>query len=183
MDYVKRLALAQLLFWPLISISTAKSSVGGYQDHGRATLSGSITGSACAIDTNSQDQSLNLGVISAAEIQQFGHGSETPFAIKLINCTLVSSSKTQPNWSYFSVTFDGNYIDGDLFGLDGDARGFGLYIKDEYGNSALPGQAMPAGIIDAGSIVLNYRLRLQKDNNSLQAGSYHTVIRYQLEYY
>ncbi|MGK7245814.1 fimbrial protein [Buttiauxella agrestis] len=183
MDYVKRIALVQLLLWPLISAYAAKSGVSGYNDHGRATMSGSIMGSACTIDTNSQDQSLSLGVVSAAEIAQIGHSSETSFIIKLNNCTFVSVSKTEPNWSYFSVTFDGNYIDGNLFGLDGDARGFGLDIKDEYGNSALPGQAMSAGVIDAESITLNYRLRLQKDNNSLQAGSYHTVIRYQLEYY
>jgi type 1 fimbria pilin len=188
MHYLRRLVLFQLLFWPFASVVPAAavtSGVGVYkeQGHGRAKMSGSIIDSACAIDINSRDQSLSLGVVSASEIEQFGHSADTPFTIKLINCTLVSASKTQRNWNYFSVTFDGNAVDGDLFGLSGDSRGFGISIRDEFGNSALPGQPMPAGVLETGDITLNYRLRLQRDNNSLQAGKYHAVIRYKLDYY
>lgn len=188
MHYLRRFVLFQLLCWPfVISVPAVAvtSKLGAYheQGHGRTRMSGSIIDSACALDINSRDQSLTLGVVSASEIEQFGHSADTPFTIKLINCTLVSASKNHRNWNYFSVTFDGNSVDGDLFGLSGDSRGFGISIRDEFGNSALPGQSMPAGILEAGGIVLNYRLRLQRDNNSLQAGKYHAVIRYKLDYY
>ncbi|MFJ3458582.1 fimbrial protein [Scandinavium goeteborgense] len=188
MYYLRHIVLFQLFVWPSAFAYPAMFSgaeLGAFTEsvHGRAKMSGSITDSACALDIDSRDQSIDLGVISTSEIEQFGHGADTPFTIKLIDCTLVSASKTQPNWNYFSVTFDGNIIDGDLFGLSGSVHGVGISIRDEFGNFALPGQPMPVGIIETGGITLRYRLRLQKDNKSLNSGKYHTVIRYKLDYY
>ncbi|MFU2316894.1 fimbrial protein [Rahnella sp. PCH160] len=173
-----------ILFWSLFSNASVNSDFNTNQGsmHGRATLQGSIINSACAIDFNSRDQTLSLGVVTAAEIEQFGHGAETIFTINFINCSLTTNS-TQTNWNYLRVTFEGDIFDDDLFGIDGGATGFGVSIRDNYGKSILPGHAITIGATEVDGSGINYHLRLEKDKNPLQAGNYHSVIRYKLDYF
>lgn len=188
MFYIRSVCLLYLLTWPLTSssyVNSSMSQLSAYQvaGHGRAKMNGEIIDSPCAIDAGSRFQTVSLGVISAAEIEQARHGAETKLTIHLINCSLDSGPKGQANKHRFSVTFEGNASSGDLFRLGGESEGIGLSIRDESGNRALPGRAMSIEFIGDNNKDLLYFFRIEKDQGSLQAGGYYSVIRFKLEYY
>lgn len=188
MFYIRSVCLLYLLTWPLISFSYVNSSISQlstYQlaGHGRAKMIGEIFYTPCAIDTGSRYQTVSLGVISAAEIEQVGHSAETKLTIHLINCSLDLNPRGQGNKHSFIMTFDGNSASSDLFLLGGETEGIGLAIRDESGSRAIPGQAMSTEIIGDGNKELNYFFRIEKSQGSLRAGGYYSVIRFKLEYY
>lgn len=146
-------------------------------EHGVVTMNGEIINSACNLDTPSRDQTIDMLTQPVSEIASEGTGLARPFDIQLENCN-TSFSRNQ----YFRVTFDGKR-DGTAFGVDGDAEGVGLQIRTKNGVVAVPGEAMPAEDIDDSSMRLKYTLRLIADGGDLQAGAYHTTIRYKIDYY
>ncbi len=154
-------------------------------DHGRVHMQGKIVDSACDVATESRDQTIDMLTHPISEILSEGTSLERPFSILLENCSL-DRATTDPHaagdWRYFQVTFDGAR-DGKNFAVDGDAEGVALQLRDEEGRVAIPGQAMPAGNVQPGAIRLKYTLRLIGNGHDLQAGAYHTTIRYRLDYY
>lgn len=153
--------------------------------HGRVSMAGEIVDSACSVNTGSPDQTIDMLSQPVSEIVSENSGLSRPFSIKLENCSLERySSKDQPidNYQYFQITFDGQRDD-DAFGIDGEAQGVALQIRDANGNAAIPGQPLPADNIQQGSMVLNYTMRLIGDGDELQPGAYHSTIRYKLDYY
>lgn len=153
--------------------------------HGRVGMRGEILDSACGVDTASQDQTIDMLYQPLSEIISSGGGIPRPFSIRLVNCSLQRHSPNNlpvDDWQYFKVTFDGVRNHG-AFGVEGNARGVALQIRDAQGNIANPGQALPAGNIEAGTMQLNYTLRLVGNGDNLSAGSYHSTIRYKLDYY
>jgi type 1 fimbria pilin len=145
--------------------------------HGVVNMNGSIITTACNVDTASRDQTIDMLTQPISEVSSEGVGLARPFDIRLINCD--SASSGQQN---FQVTFDGKR-DGAAFGVDGEAHGVGLQIRTENGLIAIPGEPMPEEKIDNNSMLLKYTLRLIVDGEDLHAGSYHTTIRYKLDYY
>lgn len=153
--------------------------------HGRVGMRGEILDSACGVDIASQDQTIDMLVQPLSEVIGSGSGIPRPFSIRLVNCTLQRHSPNNlpvDDWQYFQVTFDGERSHGS-FGVEGDAQGVALQIRDASGNIASPGKALPAGNINPGSMNLNYTMRLVGDGGNLSAGSYHSTIRYKLDYY
>lgn len=163
----------------------AGSAVAKDLGHGRVGMRGEILDAACGVDTASQDQTIDMLVQPLSEVIASGSGIPRPFRIRLVNCSLQRySSNNLPvdDWKYFQVTFDGERSHGS-FGVEGDAQGVALQIRDARGNIANPGQALPAGNINPGTMDLNYTMRLVGNGDNLSAGSYHSTIRYKLDYY
>ncbi|HEJ0318276.1 TPA: type 1 fimbrial protein [Klebsiella aerogenes] len=155
------------------------------QGHGVVHMHGEILDTACNVDTASRDQTIDMGTQPVSELISQGVGLARPFSIRLMNCVLTRighNSKPLDDWSKFQVTFDGTH-DSDAFGVDGDARGVALQILDEAGNTAVPGEPLPACPLVPGRMQLNYTLRLIGNGDTLQAGTYHTTVRYKLDYY
>lgn len=153
--------------------------------HGRVGMHGEILDSACGVDTASQDQTIDMLVQPLSEVIGSGSGIPRPFHIRLVNCSLQRYSPNNlpvDDWQYFQVTFDGERSHGS-FGVEGDAHGVALQIRDASGNIANPGQALPSGNIKPGTMELNYTMRLVGNGETLSAGGYHSTIRYKLDYY
>ena len=167
------LLLSQLVFSPYVQAES--SSIWG-----RVNMNGSIVNSACAIDTGSFEQTVDMGILPAGSIRQEGQGPVRPFSIALIGCTLTPYAGDI--WQSFSVTFDGA-ANGDFFSLSGEARGIALSLQDVQGTPIYPGQSTPKQAIIAGNSVLHYRLRLVSDNNPLRPGEYQTTLRFKIQYY
>lgn len=175
-------ALKIILF---IGFFISSSADAKEQGHGVVSMRGEIIDSACGLDTASSDQTIDMLTQPVSEIVSEHFGLARPFSIKLVNCSLErysNNNKPVDDWQYFSVTFDGKR-DAESFGVSGNAQGVALQIRDKDGNVAIPGQALPAGEIEPGSMRIDYTLRLIGDGNELQAGAYHTTIRYKLDYY
>ncbi|WP_407244615.1 fimbrial protein [Klebsiella aerogenes] len=155
------------------------------QGHGIVHMHGEILDTACNVDTSSRDQTIDMLSQPVSDIVSHDAGQERPFSIRLVNCVLTRVSpnnKPLNDWSKFQITFEGAH-DHDAFGVDGDARGVALQIRDDIGNVAIPGEPMPVGTLMPGNMQLNYTLRLIGDGEVLLAGTYHTTIRYKLDYY
>lgn len=152
------------------------------QGHGRVNVQGSIVEVPCAIDTQSRDQSVDMGVTPTAVIARDGRGISRPFHIRLVNCHLARLDTGRPDWRFFRATFDGDN-ERDLFALAGTARGVALELVDSEGSIAHPGLPLPPGTLVEGEQQLNYTLRLVGNRKALDAGSFRTTLRFRMDYY
>lgn len=160
----------------VISVVQAESSL----IWGRVSMNGSIVNAACAIDTGSYEQTVDMGMLPVGTIRQQGQGPVRPFSIALIGCT--TTPFVGDAWQTFSVTFDGP-ADGDWFTVSGEARGVALSLLDAQGQRIYPGKSTPKQAIVPGNSMLHYGLRLVSDASPLRPGEYQSALRFKLEYY
>ncbi|CAI1872985.1 PAP fimbrial minor pilin protein precursor [Serratia quinivorans] len=176
--YLNSLMVSSLLF--MLSVTSAEAvTTAGW---GRVNMEGSIIETACAIDTESLDQTIDLSVLPLNQIIRDGGGGPQNFQIRLINCVLGRTDPKLPDWQRFQVTFDGNQ-DGNGFSIYGSARGIALQIADNQGRIANPGEALPAAEITPGDKRLQYTMRLIGNKQVLRVGDYYSTVRFKLDYY
>lgn len=169
----KVLLLSQLVFLPTALADSAPF-------WGRVSMNGSIVNSACAIDTGSYEQTVDMGLLPIGTIRQEGRGPVRHFSIALIGCTLTPFASEA--WQTFSVTFDGP-TDGEWFSVSGDARGVALLLQDAQGQPIYPGKPTPKQAIAPGNSTLHYGLKLVSDTHPLRSGEYQSALRFKIEYY
>ncbi|EOV8484587.1 fimbrial protein [Klebsiella aerogenes] len=175
---VKRFFVFFLIYWlPVYFPPASASSTTGA---GRVNMQGVILDTACAISVESREQTIAMGVVPLSEIIRNGQGQSKSFSIGLVNCLLEKT--TTKNWNYFKIIFDGDDQEG-LFGISGDASGVGLRITDVLGNIALPGKALPIGVITQKNMRLDYSLKLVANKKELKSGAYTSSIRFKLDYF
>jgi type 1 fimbria pilin len=151
-------------------------------DWGRVSMEGSITHTACAIDPGSREQTIDMAIMPIGQLAQNGVGNEHPFEIRLLNCSLTYADPDKSNRQHFSVSFDGA-ADGDSFAVYGDAEGVAIQIIDDKRNLFTPGVQSPEINIIPADMKLNYALRLVGNGKVLSAGTYHSSVRFKLDYY
>jgi type 1 fimbria pilin len=167
----------------LLILSTTMGVAGAASSGwGRVNMQGAVIETACAIDTRSRDQTIDMSVLPLSQIMRDGQGTTRPFSIHLVNCVLGRFDPKRPDWQRFQVAFDGR-ADNGLFGIEGRARGIALQIADTRGNIANPGVPLPAAGITEGSNQLNYSLRLVGNKQVLRAGDYTSTLRFKMDYY
>lgn len=147
---------------------------------GRIGMNGSIVDSACAIDTGSYEQSVDMGVMPVSTLRQQGQGPVRPFSIALIGCILTPNDGV--DWQTFSVTFEGP-TSGNWFTVFGEARGVALSLQDADGQPIYPGKSTAKQTIVPGNSVLHYGLRLVSDERPLRPGEFQSALRFKLDYY
>ncbi|AKG68835.1 PAP fimbrial minor pilin protein precursor [Serratia fonticola] len=152
------------------------------QWRGEVTLNGRVIASACAIDTDSVDQTITMAALPISQIILDGRSELHAFSIKLVNCALERFNPALADRRYFVVTFEGK-SDAGHFGIDGNAKGIALQISDSRGNVAVPGVPMPKSDIYPGAMEFNYGLRLIGNNQVMKGGSYHSTVRFNMDYY
>lgn len=150
--------------------------------HGRLNMRGSIIESACTIDMNSLNQTVDLGVITVGELERNGRSSSIPFSINLINCTLKKLNPSASNWRYFEITFDGENHNG-LFINKGSSQGVGVALSDEKFKPSLPGIPLSQHLLSEGGISIKYYLSLTHDAGKIKAGDFNTSIKYKIDYF
>ncbi|MBC3219745.1 type 1 fimbrial protein [Serratia fonticola] len=149
---------------------------------GRVNMQGAVIETACAIDTASRDQTIDLSILPLSQIERDGQGGVHAFSIRLINCVLDRMDEDLPKWRRFQVTFDGR-VDNGLFGVDGQARGIAIQLADNDGNIVSPGYPTPLLNITKDEKEVNYSLRLVRNQQQLRSGSYRSSIRFKMDYY
>lgn len=159
--------------------SLAGNTLSGW---GVVNMQGAIIETACAISVESQNQSIDMEVISPADIIRSGKGRVKPFSIELLNCVSERHDKARPDWKHFQITFDGD-AEGDLFSVRGDASGIALKITDQNGKMALPGRPLEHVDIRSGVMKLNYNLHLVTNQSVLRVGEFFSAIRFTLDYF
>ncbi|WP_413507996.1 fimbrial protein [Serratia proteamaculans] len=179
---MKRVTLGHLAFCILALLPWQKSALAHSAGWGRVNMQGAVIETACAIDINSRDQTIDMSVLPLSQIIRDGQGTSRPFTINLVNCVLARIDKRLPDWQRFQVTFDGREDNG-LFSVEGEAQGVALQIADNAGNIASPGEPLPAVAMSEGARQLNYSLRLMGNKQALRAGDYTSTIRFKMDYY
>lgn len=152
------------------------------QGYGKVSVVGKIVDTPCTIDTNSKDQTIDMGVIPISLLKQFKKSPPIYFNIKLVNCRWQNYSSINNDWKNFDVTFDGS-AEGNFFTVSGEAKGIKLSIYDTLKNNVIPGKALPLQQISYGNINLGYELHLVRDDKLLESGNYHTAINFKISYY
>lgn len=176
-DFYKKLLMPAFLMLSL----PAQASVSS-QGHGRVSMAGAIIDSACAIATDSREQSIEIGEFPFEQIIRDGHGPTRPFSIHLVNCVLTRTDPARPNWETFQVTFDGQH-DSRYFSLSGSASGIALKITDAEGNIVTPGRAQNKRNIHPKEMRLNYYITPVASGHELKPGDYSSLIKFKLDYF
>lgn len=145
-------------------------------------MQGAVIETACAIDTDSRDQTIDISVMPLTKIIRDGQGLALPFTIRLVNCVLNRVDDNLTQWQRFQVTFDGR-VDNGLFGVDGQAEGIALQLTDRHGNIIMPGNPTPLPDVVVSDRELNYFLRLVSNQKTLRSGEYTSTIRFKMDYY
>ncbi|CAI1114649.1 PAP fimbrial minor pilin protein precursor [Serratia proteamaculans] len=163
----------------LLSVNASAAMPSGW---GRVNMQGSIIETACAIDTVSRDQTIDMSVLPLSQIIRDGQSMTHSFSVRLVNCIVGRIDPKLPDWQRFQITFEGRTDTGG-FGVEGEAKGIALQISDTFGNIANPGKPLPSGEVTPGDKTLNYSIRLVGNNQQLKAGEYNSTLRFKMEYY
>ncbi|MGP3036180.1 fimbrial protein [Serratia ureilytica] len=166
----------------LVPYFISQQAMSAGQGEGRVNMQGAIIDTACAIATESREQIIDMDIIPISDIARDGRGRTVPFSIELINCVLERADKHLPDWKQFRITFDG-HVDGEMFGINGNASGIALKITDAAGNIATPGKSLPPVNILPGNYRLNYAMTLISNQRPLKAGDYFSSVRFKMDYY
>lgn len=153
-----------------------------YNNGGYISMNGSIVDTACAIAMDSQEQTIDMGMIPLAVIRNEGEAPHRDVDIYLVNCDLAKFGKPEEEWASFRMTFDGPAEDG-LFKVFGAAGGVALQMQDENQRHIIPGQALNEQPIVPPSMRLRYQLKLVSNNRPLRAGTFQSIIRFKVDYY
>ncbi|HGM7059548.1 TPA: fimbrial protein [Serratia marcescens] len=149
---------------------------------GRVNMEGAIVNAACAIESGSRDQTIDMKTLPVEEISRDGHGLTRPFTLKLVNCGLSGDNTANSGCQHFRMIFDGN-AEGKSFGVIGNARGVALRIADSIGQEIYPGVPMSIENSLTKDYRLNYSMQLVANRQVLRAGDYRSAIRFKLDYY
>lgn len=167
------------MFISILTPALAGSASSGW---GVVNMQGAIIETACAIAVESQEQSVDMEVMSLGDIIRDGKGRAKPFTIELINCVIDRQDKKRTGWKKFQVTFDGD-AEGNLFSVRGEASGIALKITDQNDKLAQPGRPLAHEDITPGNMKLNYNLHLVANQRVLKAGEFFSAIRFKLDYF
>lgn len=178
---MRRNILLHLLLSSLITF-TSLSTRATDQGHGSISMQGSIVDTACAIEAGGEDQTIDIGTVPISQLLHDGQGAEIPFQVHLINCSLDGDARRHTHWKDVHIVFDGGNEGGNLFALYGSGRGEALIITDAGGSRAVPGEPMPDTPLVPGNMALTYHMRVVSDRQPLRPGTFHTTVRYFMEY-
>lgn len=166
----------------VVSALLVTSAYAQDQGHGTVTFTGSIIDAPCSISNDTVDQSIYLGQISDATLQQNGNtGSSTPttFEIKLVNCTLDTEDTVK-------ATFTGAAGKAGLLGITGDAKGAGIQLTEGNGDPIVLGQETSGQTLQNGDNTLLFAAFLKGEgdiaSNSIVPGSFTGITNFTLSY-
>ncbi|MBT1850634.1 fimbrial protein (plasmid) [Enterobacter hormaechei] len=139
-------------------------------------ITGRITASPCTVDTETVNQSIDLGKVYAHDISA-GSGSDwKSFQLSLSKCPVGTSSVT--------VTFTGNPAsDNNYFANSGSAEGVVLQISDSahsvsYGNSDTLTESIDADR----NVVFPLEARMYNPGNKITSGDFNAVVQIDFTY-
>ncbi|MDR2225281.1 MAG: type 1 fimbrial protein [Providencia sp.] len=160
----------------------------GMRHEGITQLVGSVISTPCSITMKDKNQlidfsSLTMNMLSTqVKRDQFTQ----PFEIELRGCGSVYSSIDSKTWS---ILFDGTRAEHvTAFMLQGPSYGLGVSILDDTNQPLVPGQMYSLfnnklqEDNSRGIFLLRYFLRLELTGVSIQAGAYHGVVHFFIDY-
>lgn len=167
---------------------------------GKITFHGHIIDAACSIGADSESQTVELGQISAKQLEDQGVSSPKVFSIELENCrmnsTTVPGQGENPPTTVITapmvkVTFGGSAAlnsdgsaDNEKFGIMGTASGAGVVITDASSAIIPVGGTSEARELIEGKNTLAFSAYLQglDDNDAIKSGEFTSITDFTLSY-
>lgn len=173
----------------LISIALLFTASAANQGNGLVTLEGQILDSACALDSGSVYQLIEMDPVPMGRLIREGDGDPHPFSLRLVQCSLTRPDPERPgqylpDWQHVRVTFEGlSDREGRSFASSGTSRGVALHITDSQGRESTPGIPMPMTPLSGEDQSLHYIVQLVGNDQPMAVGSHRAAVRFRLEYY
>ncbi len=141
-------------------------------------FSGTLVAEPCQLATDSEEQTVDFGVIVA---KQFINNSLTKperFNIRLINCDVSVSQDV-----IFTFNGDEDTAQPGHFSVIGEAKGIAIMLTSDGGDKIKPGEKLTARtLIDADNIFTFQAAVSAPDFNVVTAGEFTATLLFSLEY-
>ena len=180
---INKIVLAVSLALGMASFANAADP--GEQGHGTVTFTGSIIDAPCSIDPDTIDQTVDLGQVSNAALEDKGHSTPRPFEIRLQNCTFEDDRPDAGKDNSVTVTFNGaTGGTAGMLGMTGTAQGASIAMTDMSGALIELGKATTAQKLGVGNNTLGFTAYLQGDGASegITPGDFKSVANFTLAY-
>lgn len=186
----------------VFALALGMGSTGVYADdvanqgQGQITFHGYIIDAACSIGADSESQTVELGQISARQLEGQGVSRPQVFSIDLENCRMNSttdedSGVTVTTPPMVTVTFGGSAAlqsdgsaDPNKWGIAGTAKGAGVVITDASGATIPVGGTSEARELIEGNNTLAFAAYLQglNDDDAIVPGEFTSIADFTLAY-
>ncbi|MGQ3664455.1 fimbrial protein [Citrobacter braakii] len=162
-----------------ISMATGVATAAD-QGHGTVTFEGSIVDAPCSINSDSVDQTVQLGQVAASSLEDGGTSTPAKFSIKLGGCDVTTITDG------VSITFTGNAdattADNLAFGAGSSAKGASIALADGEGKVIPLGTTSDPIALNGGDNTLNFQAYLVGGTASVTPGSFTSVTNFTLAY-
>ncbi len=172
--------------WVCLSLLTVMSASISAQNMGRGKVDygGEIVEVPCGLDTDSTNQILDFGEITA----QSGDGLKKQFKVKLVDCEL--ASKVKPGYSYrkANIAFYGEADEQDksLLAVKGDARGLSIHLfRNESGGQkkiSLGDSKNDYDIVE-GDNTMHFMTEVKVNERKMRAGDFYATLQFVVSYF
>lgn len=174
---MKLAKVALVIAMGLAGISAANAATQG-QGNGTVTFHGYIIDAPCSISGQTIDQTVEMGQVASAQLENQGSSTPVPFQIDLQDCAVDAGT--------VQVTFNGvaNAADPTMLGLNGDAAGAGIVITDGSGSQLDLGNASAGQKLNEGDNTLQFTAYLKGESASatITPGEFNSVANFALAY-
>ncbi len=174
---ISTLAIASILALGVTAANAAD------QGSGKVTFNGSIIDAPCSIAADSLDQTVSLGAIATAVLENGGASTPVPFNINLQGCVITTGIKDK-----LSVTFTGMQSPYDQYslGLLGGAAGASIELRTTDNAQVKLGVATDPVTLSAGvtnpSLTFNAVLKGNTTSAPLVPGAFSVPANFVLAY-
>lgn len=151
---------------------------------GQLALSGELVVAACDIDPDSRELWVDFGNISARDINMDQAANlSRPFSVRLIGCESFIG-KQHSSIAYATITFMGNVSveDSTVLIPEGEGKGFGIQIRDRYGEILTFGEPSSGELLSDESNTLKFTASLVPVQQHIKAGDFYAVTRFFMDY-
>lgn len=192
---IKKVAAIMTLALGMVATGVYAADDVANQGSGQLTFHGYIIDAPCSIGADSESQTVELGQISARQLEDQGVSSPKVFSIDLENCRMNTTSDKEGNpvttAPMVKVTFGGSAAlnsdgtaDNEKFGIMGTAAGAGVVITDASSAIIPVGGTSEARELIEGKNTLAFSAYLQglDDNKSIKAGEFTSIADFMLAY-
>ncbi|MCL1028989.1 fimbrial protein [Serratia silvae] len=168
----------------LFSASVLAEAPPGSQGNGQIAFSGSVLKAPCGLapGVDGDNQSIDLGQTSDAQLKTVGYATPKEFKIKLIGCTFDDTAEKD---TVVNVRFDGASVGGTngLLGVSGDAKGLAIRLLDSGNKPVKVGTKSQDYTLHSGDNTLLFSAQVVAlQGETIVAGNYDALTSFALTY-
>lgn len=174
--------MKKIILATLISGAMSASAMAATVDAGQGTVTfyGSIINAPCGIAPESTDQTVNLGQVASAQLEDGGTSRPVPFTIELIDC----NAETQET-AYVTFTGGVNPNLADSLAIQGQASGAGVQITGLNGKPVKLDKSEGSQTeikIQNGDNSLLFSAYLKGDGQPIEPGEFTALANFTMDY-